>query len=210
MAKKAQRWLNSCGAASLMCAARELGIAALPANIKLGLWDVPTRLDVNDECETRIYQMTGSKADRAMDLKTLRDLLKTNPKSDALKKWDYSLPTDILACARHIGLKGSHAVAYKTKTVTALKIAFGSEWQKIKKDEEFAPQDADHSTITPKAGERELKVLLSRKYLALHYVMVRPDGSVMEPATGHDFRDTKAVKNFLKLHGTGLSVFVSR
>ncbi len=210
MAMKVQRWWNSCGAASLMCAARELGISTLPANIKLGLWDVPTKLDVNDECETRIYQMTGRKADATMDLKAMLDLLKTNAKADALKKWDYSLPTDIVTCARHIGLKSSHAVAYKTRTVTALKIAFGSEWKKIKNDNDFVQRDDDHSTLTPKGGERELKVLLSHKTLALHYVMVRPNGSVMDPATGHDFPDTKTVKNYLHLHGTGLSVFLSR
>lgn len=208
MEKKAQRWLNSCGATTLMCAARELGISILPASNKFGLWDVPTKLDVNDECETRIYQMTGRKADRTMDLSALQALLKTNPRAEALKKWDYSLPTDIVACARHIGLKGSHAVAYKTKTVGLLKIAFGSQWKKISKDEEFVQRDEDHSTITPKARERELKVLLSYKTLALHYVMVRPDGTVMEPATGHNIRDTRSVKNWLKLHGTGLSVFL--
>lgn len=210
MQKKSQRWLNSCGAATLMCAAKELGISTLPANIKLGLWDVPTRLDVDDECETRIYQMTGRKADRKMDLTTLQALLKTNPKADALKKWNYSLPTDIVACARHIGLKGSHAVAYKTKSVAALKIGFWSEWKEIRRDKSFVRSDDDHSTITPKAGERELKVLLSHKTLALHYVMVRPDGSVMEPASGYNIRDIKAVKNYLSLHGTGLSVFLSR
>ncbi len=42
----------------------------------------------------------------------------------------------------------------------------------------------------------------------MHYVMVRPNGSVMEPDAGVDHGSIQAAKTAVSMHGTGLSVFI--
>ncbi len=181
MATHQQSQQYSCGAATLLCAASELGVAQIPAG---PLWASGCALAVNDTCELKLYQVTS-------------------PASH------YSMPSGIVRCARGLGLKAK-ALAYNTWTVWGLKKSFKAEIADLKSLAALQEDRHSKSVFKPNNNQRELKILFDRDTKALHYVMVRPNGTVMEPGAGRDYSTIAEVKTALGMHGTGLSVFVQR
>lgn len=201
MAVKRQQFANSCGAASLLCAAIELGVPQIPFNPTYTLWlNGPTPLASNNVCETALYQVTSN-----------------NPGNINAAGWGYSMPSNVVRCARMLGLQ-AWAVAYRTWTVRGLKIGYRDELDALRMINALAEpggswRGSNHSTLGLLGHQRELKVLMGRgrhNFGGLHYVMVRPDRSVMEPGAGADYPAVDNAKTAVNMHGTGLSIFVQR
>lgn len=190
MAVKQQQFLNSCGAASLLCAAHELGVANIPAYEPALLWAMQVPLALDNACEARLYQVCCNQLDGA------------NPAN-----WGYSMPSKVIFCAQLLGLE-AWAVAHDTWTIGALKLVYGVELERLRQMGALVEIGSRRSTFAPGPNERELKVLTA--WGALHYVMVRPDGTVMEPGQGQNHPNVTAAKNTIHMRGTGLSVFVAR
>ena len=194
MVTHVQTYPNSCGAASLLCAASELGVATIPANATYPRWTGgPKPLAVTTACETDLYQVTGSATG-----------------APSPQDWGYSMPSGVVSCARLLGLN-AWALAYDTWTVKGLKFAYNDEIARLRGLNALAESSDTHSTTKPVGHQRELKILFGRErsnFGALHYVMVRPDGTVMEPGFGNDHASIDACKTAVSMHGTGLSVMV--
>ena len=201
MATHQQSFNNSCGASCLLCAAYELGITQIPQNdAYLLLQAGATPLALSQACETQLYQVTSN-----------------NPGNIHPQGWGYSMPSQIVDCARMLGLQ-AWAVADRTWSVRGLKIGYSDELDQLRRMNALAEPGgawwkSNHSSFSPVGHQRELKVLLGRgraNFGGLHYIMVRPDGSVMEPGDGVDHASIQAAKTAVSMHGTGLSVFVQR
>ncbi|HEX8613838.1 MAG TPA: hypothetical protein VF800_21390 [Telluria sp.] len=201
MAEYEQSYNNSCGAAALLCAAYELELDHIPQNGDYSLWEhdsIP--LALTTACEDRLYQVTSD-----------------NPSDENPASWGYSMPSGIVKCARMLGL-AARVIAEPTWTVRALKFQYPEEINKLHqiaalKEPLYRCFFGNHSRIQPHGDERELRVLLSWQWATLgqmHYVMIRPDGSVMEPGEGLPFANVRVAKTEVQKHGTGLSVFVRR
>lgn len=193
MTVKQQRYPNSCGAACLLCAAYELGLRAIPRSGGYTFWMAgPSPLAIDDASESKMYQVTSN-----------------NPRRPDPQNWGYSMPSGIVTCARMLGLQAV-VVAYKTWTVRLLKIAYRPEIRRLRDLNALVEERSSRSALRPGRNTRELKVLATQPNVAgMHYVMVRPNGSVMEPATGRDYADKGLTKGALQMHGTGLSILVS-
>lgn len=199
MANHQQHYVNSCAAASLLCAARELGVLTMPAHNDYSLWGGNQPLVVNNACERRIYQWTSN-----------------NPNGVNAANWGYSMPSDIADCAIHLGLT-ARILVYSTWTVTGLKIGYRNEYQRIRAHPSYEQRPETSSAHALAANERELKILAEWRNLigpiktvgALHTVMVRPNGSVMEPDDGTTKADIAADKLYCGMHGAGISIIVS-
>jgi hypothetical protein len=194
MAVHQQSYTNSCGAASLLCAAEELGIAVIPQNLNYVLLAAgPTNLVLNQACESQLYQVTSN-----------------NPVNVNPHAWGYSMPSQVVACARMLGLQ-AWAVADATWSVRALKILYSNELSALRAMNALVEPGGSRSSFRPVGHQRVLKVLLDRSranFGGMHFVMVRPDGSVMEPGAGEDHASIENAKTAVNMHGTGLSVFV--
>lgn len=196
MAIHRQSYVNSCGAATLLCAAQELGVAQIPQNAAYVLLAAgPTQLALTRACEKMLYQVTSN-----------------NPGTVNADGWGYSMPSRVVACARMLGLT-AWAVADQTWTVRGLKMGFRDELAALRAMNALAEPGgswwrSNHSTFRPVGHQRELKILLGRNNGALHYVMVRPNGTVMEPGAGVDHDTIPVAKTSVGMHGTGMSVYV--
>lgn len=171
---------GSCGAASLMCAALELGCRTMPMKRVWGdLWteDVPLRCDQSSEL--RIFSITSGGAGRL-----------PHP------QLGHSLPSYVCEAASALGLDATAYVADNT-IGTFLEFIFRSE---VSRASELHVDFFERPPPAPRAGERLLRVTrVGPSYLlipavALHWVMERPDGSIMDPA-GAEFG-----------HGAGLAL----
>jgi hypothetical protein len=203
MATCAQHYNLSCGAACLLAAALELGITTLPRIRRLpySLWhNPPIPLVANDvNCEARIYQVTTQSI-----------------VGDLPQNWDISLPSNIVKCTRHLALQAL-VIAYDTFTVSMLKKRYPNEMPTLRSLNALREESAGHSAFKPNPRQRELKVLIHRALrqsnVSMHYVMVRNNGTVMDPAGGGveytSINEYHTAKNHYH-HGTGLSVFIQR
>lgn len=163
---------GSCGAACLMCAALELGTKTVPAHRAWGkLWQHAAPLSCDIPTETRLFSVTSGTGGEI-----------PNPKSG------YSLPSYICEAAQVLGLESAGF---------APPDLFGSLLQLLFR-KEFARAETLGVTIRPGPpprpahGQRLLRVIRNgrRRWpfpaIDLHWIMERPDGSIMEPA-GHVF-----------------------
>jgi hypothetical protein len=200
MAKMQQNYENSCAAASLLCAAYELGVREFPAKKKYTLWAAPAPLSLDYDSQRRIYQWTSN-----------------NPTDKTMPyDWGYSWPVDIATCAEALGLYARIRI-YSTWTAWALKNQkeYKQQWRRIQAYGKYEELSATQSNRKLKYDERELKVIAEwqdligplKKLGSLHTIMVRPNGQVMEPSKGEDMTMLEA-KNVCNMHGTGLSVLV--
>src|SRR5262249_11231428 len=153
----------------------------LPVHDGYFLWKKERTLttDLKFKCQKQIYQWTSN-----------------NPnETENAGRWGYSMPTDMANCAQFLGLE-VEILVYSTWTVKALKLGYEDEWNRIRNHHAYRPRRAirSHNDLAP--DERELKVLsVWENFLgpfklpgSMHVVMVRPDGSVMEPSVGEDKR----------------------
>ena len=154
--QKKQMYPNSCGAACLLCAAKELGIT-MP-------------LEINDTSETKIYAVTS---DATIWPKPLRPA--------ELNSAAYSTPDNLIFQARMLGLQGRIYIkdtlynrALEWAPSEVLKRCEGSGIAIVR---EAAPTALNNN-------QRELKVVGVLKGVGLHYVLHSPDGTYINPADG--------------------------
>lgn len=175
-----QIWKNSCGAACLLCAAIELGVADIPA------WPpickATTKLEGTQACQDIIYRITSGAVD------------KPSPETVNLTKEGYSMPQNIFRAAKHLGLdRAVYADQTNPYAVAILKDPkYKSCFADCKLDTD-ATVDDTKAAPTPNAKQRSLLVMHTGS--GLHYIMLRDskDSSgeeCMDPAplgtgTGH-------------------------
>lgn len=159
---------GSCGAASLMCAALELGCRTLPVKRAWGeLWTENVPLSCDQSSELRIFSITSGSAG-----------------SLPYASLGHSLPSYICEAATALGLEATVFVADNT-IGTLLEFIFRSE---VARAAELQVDLFERPPPHPGAGERLLRVTrVGPSYwlvpaVALHWVMERPDGSIMDPA----------------------------
>jgi hypothetical protein len=190
---------NSCGASSLLCAALELGTTQLPSRPAWPLWTNAITLDTNLACELTIYSVTCGGAGLP-------------PAQDA----GYSLPSYIFEAATAMGRQ---ATAYVPSSLvgTALTTLYSGDVDRAR---------AQGMTIhrqqapTPGPNERLLRVMRVgenvwyKPALGLHYIMERPDGSLMDPALGLTANSLAALQEFQGTQGasyvdTGIGIIIA-
>ena len=195
-----QTFPNSCGAASLLCAAIELGTAQLPTVKAYPLWAFPIPLAPNLTCEKAIYSVTSGNDGRTP--------------TDAT---GYSLPSYIHDC---VVAMGRTAVAHVPNTLVGalLKTVYSADVARATGNGMVI--NSSSAPARPGANQRLLRVMRVgedawyKPNVGLHYIMVRPDGSVMDPALGLDANTLEALKLFPKSQAasyidTGIGVLVS-
>lgn len=179
-----QSYDNSCGAACLTCAAKELGIDDFP---DVRPWN-GEQFIVSPHCERLLYQYTGT-GDPGVDIKNR----------------GYSMPAKLATIGRELGLKNPTIYMQENFYGTALTV-----WYKSALAEARGagipvvlgpmPALADY--------QRALKVMAVMKVCGLHYVMQRPDGSFMDPGDGQNFDSFEAMNSsWLKCYAdTGIAL----
>lgn len=195
-----QSFNNSCGAASLMCAALELGVNTIPNKpavhpLWTGSHTIHERGDLTSEA--RIYAVTSG-----------------SPGAPSNQS-GYSLPSRIGFTAKELGLT---TIAFVPRSIVGnlLLFLYGSE--KIDAERvgmllkrEAAPRLADRQRLLRilRVGEASSW----RPSTGLHYVMERPEGSIMDPAVGQNFPNLDMAiaahrTNGVSYQDTGLAILV--
>ena len=199
MASFTQSYGGSCGAVCLMCAAIELNIRqirTLPPESRYMHWPIvaPIDLDTNEQCERIIYNATGQ-----------------NGGPGDPGNWGYSMPSDIVITARRLGLR-AEVISYETNSLERLTGRYPEEVPLLKLMMAHKPEAGQHSPDRPAWGRREIRALWKGRWL--HYILVRPDGTAMDPANGSNYESVHQAKRpFLGttvMHGTGVSIQVWR
>ncbi|EMV5752700.1 hypothetical protein AAC923_003643 [Yersinia enterocolitica] len=150
---------------------------------------------MDTDCEKDIYQ------------KITNSSINSDPNT-----WGISKPSDIVRVARLLGLNAT-VVCYKTWAVAFQRFIFPNEMKILKEMNAYKKIDASFSLYDPSYGERELKVLISRSarnFGSMHYVMCRPDSSIMDPGLGKNREDIFNTKYDNNMHGAGVSILLSR
>ena len=200
MAKFAQTYSKSCGAAALMCAAIELDVKTIPSNPIHSLWanEHKIRLPNGDmKSEKMIYAITSG------------DSGIPNERSG------YSLPSKIAIASRLLGLTTISFVP-KSTIGNLLLFLYGSEKLNAKNAGMLVKRE---SIPVLQNGQRLLKILRGgdvscwKPAFGLHYVMQRPDLSIMDPCEGKNYRNlNECIKNYssddIYLKDTGLGILV--
>ena len=200
---KRQIYPNSCGAAALLCVAKELGVRTMPMysgsmSEQLGV----DTLELDNRCESDLYKITsGSTTHRKGE---------TN-----LNKAGYSMPDTIVIAGRLLGL-----TMRVEKDQRLLAKALNSLYPKIE-----AELKAMGCPVVPplhplKTNELRLEALAVSVVgipIGLHWVVLRPDGSYMDPATGQNHMDfsalnkgSKDVHRTLGYYRSGISIVATR
>jgi len=197
---KKQTFKNSCGAVSLLCAAKELGCTEVPV-LKGSISEAVgiATLELDNRCESDIYRLTSG------------GTLGPNPVAN-LADAGYSLPHNIILASRLLGLEptlymeprfASKVLAYCYSNVVSHCQNSGVPINKLK-----SPQ--------LQQNERDIQLLVSNLAgipAGLHWVMTRPDGSFMDPATGKNQANFHAlnqgahsVSRFAGYTNTGITI----
>ena len=196
-----QTFPNSCGAASLMCAAIEIGVPAIPANPAIHpLWVGGHLMPALGDrpSEIMIYAVTSG--------------VPGAPNNDT----GYSLPSKIGKAARALGLS---TIAFVPKSITGaiLLFLYGNE---VLDAQSVGMLVTRKEAPLPVGNQRLLKILRvgdAAGWLpatGLHYVMMRPDMSIMDPAVGQDFPNLDMAIQAHRANGTfyqdtGLAILIA-
>lgn len=194
-----QTFPNSCGASSLLCAAMELGTVQMPATPAYPLWTFAMNLATTQTCETAIYSVTGGGGGM--------------PPSAAS---GYSMPSYIHDCARALG---RNAVAYVPGSVIGalLNTVYQADVRRAVGNGMTVNAAAAPAPVGAQRLLRVMRVGEDAWYkpaTGLHYIMERPDGSVMDPAVGMDANNLAALALFQKSQSvayidTGIGITIS-
>lgn len=201
-----QIFLESCGAACLLCAAKELGVEKIPQlkgsrSKSLGI----DTLELDDRCEADIYTITSG-------LDTYKNRHKDLSNAGA------SMPDGIVTAARVLGLQAS--VVEKRNIFSLL---LNRLYPDVKKILRGSGCQIKHHEEPLKDKQLSIEVLVAfsprEKVLNLHWVLHRSDGSYMDPNTGENYSDFKSLNKAYKSDSkdklaryikTGISVIVER
>jgi hypothetical protein len=194
-----QTYPNSCGASALLCAAMELGVKQRPSNRAWPLWMASAPMADDKTTETTLYSVTSGGGG-------------TPP----LPSSGYSLPSNIGECASVLGLECTVHVPTWSVISIVLKTAYSAEMDAARR---AGMTIRDTEMPKPGARERGLRVFRVGEDKALsvatglHWVMTRPDGSVMDPAAGIDVNSIEALAQVQKGMGaayvdTGIGIIL--
>lgn len=209
MARYKQTFGNSCGAVALMCAATELNVSVLPSAGKWSFLESSTPLKGNTaEVGKALLSWNGqtipggianggNMVEKAIYAVTSGDMK------------DYSMPSRIVACAKHLGLNVSIYMAPGFYSV-ALNFLYKDE---IKACEAQGVTITRSQSPGPAGNQREL-VVLSTVGVGLHYVLRRPvpttTNAYMDPGDGTDYSNFGSMNKGMKLYReTGISIMLS-
>jgi hypothetical protein len=194
-----QTYPNSCGASALLCAAMELGVLQRPKNKDWPLWMASVPLAADKTTETTLYSVTSGEGGR--------------PPSE---RSGYSLPSNIGQAAEVMGLDCTVHVPTWSVIAIVLKTAYSAEMDAARA---AGMTIRDTELPTPGARQRGLRVFrvgedkVTSVASGLHWVMTRPDGSVMDPAAGIDVNSIEALAQVQKGMGaayvdTGIGIIL--
>ena len=200
---KRQEHPNSCGAAALLCAAKELGVQKMPLFkgsfcAKQGV----DTLELDTRCESDLFMITGNcMGDKKGQAK--------------LEKAGYSMPDQIVLAGRQLGL-----FMRVEKNQSLIANTLSGLYPKIE-----AELNAMGCPVVPpmyslKFNEIRLEALAGSFVgvpFTLHWVMQRPDGSYMDPRTGENYQDFSALKKgakqninkWVSYYQSGISIVVT-
>ena len=176
----------SCGAAALLCAAKELGVQKLPGQ--------PQDLKCNMNCERQLYKLTASTDAQGQPVQFVD-----------FDKLGYSYPHEVAKTAQKLGLD---VTIYSSGIVASI-----LTWQYptvtgLCRDAGFMIYQNEPPAL---AGNQRMIKIVSTWGLGLHYVMKRPDGTYMDPGDGQDFGNYAAMNSLGKLYkATGISLVLER
>ncbi len=178
-----QTYPNSCGAATLLCAAIDLGITELPAAPNIHpLWVGGCQLNngPTKQAETMIYALTSG--------------TKGAPSNAS----GYSIPSNIAKACQALGIS---ATAYVPQGLVAnfLLLAYPNE---------LANAQANNMDIVRTAPPRPIGTQILLRIVrvgedkligintGLHYVLERPNGWIMDPAIGWEHTSFKQLQTY--------------
>ncbi|MHC6226196.1 hypothetical protein ACYU03_15730 [Pseudomonas sp. X10] len=188
--KKKQDFAFSCGAASLLCAAMELGVDRLP---ETGSRCTGQALQANYFCEAALYQITSGSVTGGRVTQT------------DLTKLGYSFPHNVAIAARELGLD---VKIYMSGMIASALSTFYPDAEAKCVRAGFAILHCEPPALA--ANRRALKIVMTFG-IGLHYVMQRPDGTFMDPGDGNDFSDFKKMNTWSKLYNdTGITLVLER
>ncbi|ANC04061.1 hypothetical protein AB688_18895 [Pseudomonas putida] len=189
---KKQDFAFSCGAASLLCAAAELGVTTMP---NTGARSTGQALQANYFCEAALYQITsGSVTGGRLD-KEQADL----------SKLGYSFPHNVAIAARELGLD---VKIYMSGMIASALSTFYPDAETKCVRAGFPIIHSEPPALA--ANRRALKIVMTFG-IGLHYVMQRPDGTYMDPGDGKDFADFKQMNLWNKCYNaTGITLVLER
>ena len=197
---KRQVFPNSCGAAALLCAAKELGVDKIPVLAGSGSEHLGIdTLEMDNRCESDLYRITSG-------CTTVRQ-----GQSDLLQA-GYSMPDNIVLAGRLLGLN------MRVEKSPGLLVT-GLSWLYPTIEDNLKGIDCPVDPPGPELGNHEVKLeAMAVSYaglpLGLHWVVNRADGSYMDPATGEnqkDFSDLnqgfkQAAGNIWSYYPSGVSI----
>jgi hypothetical protein len=187
---KQEEFAQSCGAAGLLCAAMELG--------RTELWNGCPLDTVSGQAEPFMFQSING----------------VPPGAD-LHQEGYSFPTGLIDTARRLGLDGHvHVVPPVSSSLVPM---FGERILDELQAMRIYLQDGPEEPLGPHQRRLRAVVLIAHQTGAepadeqLRYVLERPDGSVMDPATGRNHDNPSHLNQMTKAGqyaNTGVSVVI--
>jgi cysteine protease IpaJ len=185
--RKRQQQDDSCGASSLLCAALELGIREFSQTDRSVFSATGVTLSASNHAESTIVELTRSTRNSGLGVVDAGHLY----------------PHDFAVAARSLSLRGSLYLNPNAILATALGLYYRDSGKMALESGvplfQSTPPDL-------RLNQRLLKVFLVEQHVTrrmpraprgLHYVLLRPDGSVMDPATGWDFDNLRSMRPLL-------------
>jgi len=186
-----QMYDKSCGAVCLLCAALETGHTVYGS---IGAHKEHT-LRLNFESEAALYYITSGAEAKGQTVTSLINI------------GEYSMPSNIVRAAKHIGFTNATIYMQSTLPDLLLKACYAEEVKICKhmSGVKVVKGYKASSLLRSDLGVGEYKLVVVLPYgIGLHYVLHRPDGSYMDPASGKDLSSMPG--HYVR---TGLSIVLS-
>jgi cysteine protease IpaJ len=190
--QRKQEYANSCGAASLLCASKELGKTNLPTVDGEFRWQGQPLDTRTSAAEQAIYSVSSGTANRNGDL----------------KNEGYSQPDKLIQAADRLGLKSQVQVApgIHGKVLETINPGLVTRLNEAGVEINRGPEQPLNE------NQRRLRVVranvgvldLPKGPVGLHYVLERPNGSVMDPATGFDYNNLSTLNKTMAASSQGI------
>ncbi|MYM60568.1 hypothetical protein GTG28_15150 [Vibrio sp. OCN044] len=188
---------KSCGACSLLVAAKELGVEEMPGIPNMKTTITGEKLSLSNTCEEDIYTITSGSTSYRTQQKELSNA-------------GYSMPQGIVTASRLLGLD-----ARVTQNGSIFTTILSYFYPQVEQECRGMNAEVQQETPADAAAYRMRAVAVSLVGVpaGLHWVIMRPDGSYMDPGTGMNaanFEELNAnAKNTIRVLGyydTGISV----